>query len=191
MKKPERHLESQLGDLRVVNVMGRQYDLHTEVSIPSGSAMEEAVHDHVERYAKWKRIAAECRRAVETARDELTEWTGLRFMQFWEDCEKRERAEMQSSLHDEAEMAKDPFRAEARAKQRVKNGLTAMRWNRNFTDALIQSYVNNDKKITDLRTTLRDAKHALEISEAITDTLDHRMRCLSHLCAMHRDAGAK
>lgn len=188
MKKPERVLAAALGDLNRVTVLGREYDLAAEVSIPDGVPMEDLIDEHVELYAKWKRIAAEVRHAHAAARDELEEWRGLRFMQFWEECEKRERAEMQSSLHDEREMAEDPWRAGTRAKQRVKQGLTAMRWNRNFTDALITSYVNNDKRITELRTNLRDAKHTLEIVEAITDTLDHRMRCLSHLCALHRDA---
>ncbi len=187
MKTPESILAAMLGDRAQVKVLGVSYDLAAHVAIPAGADIEALLHEHVERFAGWRRLLTLCRRAVERAQDELDDHRALRFTQYWATCEETERQEMQDHLHDERELVDEPFQRKARAKARLAGGLTKARWNRNFTDALIHSYVNSDKQTVILKTTLRRAKHELETALAVKDSLEHRARCLSHLAAIHRD----
>lgn len=188
MRSPEKYLQMLLGDLRHVEIQGRQYDLYEEVSLPASEDMEALLVDQPVRYAAWRRIASACRRDVSEAHDALEEIKSLRFIHYWNHLEEKERAEMAHSVHDE-DAVKDEFNRRVTTRRRVRSGvpLSVGRWRRNFSDDYVWGYVRNDDDVAKARTAHRVAKEQLDLAETVVEALGHRARCLSHLCAIHRD----
>ncbi len=187
MKAPESMLQERIGELRTVKVLGKAYDLHQEVAIPRDADIEDLLYDNVERIAFWGRLVAKCRAETRKAEDALEEAKAFLFMQYYRAYEDSERAEMKQHLLDEKEMLEDPFKRRQKAADRVARGATAARWNRNFSDTLIQSLVNSHEKTVQLRADLRRARNQQDLSITMKDVLEHRSRCISHLAAIHRD----
>lgn len=192
--KPELLLERLLPDgMSVLSLFGRTYDLAEQVRIPADADFEELLYEHPERAAVWERLTARCHHEVRRAEDELTEQQAKYLTAVWANLEEQERAEMRGTLHDEHELASDPpsdpfqGKRKARAAARVANGMTTARWHRNFSDALVQAYVNRAEPVVAARKALRIARRDLEVARAVVDAMGHRSRCLSHLAALHRD----
>ncbi len=152
--------------------------------------IKDLLYDHAERVALWERVVGKLRRSVSKASEDLEEWRGLRFVQYWTQCEKGERDEMNGHLSDEDEVDKDPFHPGRKAKReayRIQKGVDAARWRRNFTDDFINSMVSSDAKVVTLKKNLRIAKYELDQALAVREALHHRQTCLNHLAALHRD----
>ena len=188
MIDPQKILSDLLGEATSITLLGREIDLLGEVVIPSETDLDDVLYGHPIRVAAWKRIAAKCRRKVDIARDELEQLRADRFRQYWKSLEEQERAEMLETLHDEDTEDRDTFRRKI-VTRRVTAGPPKVvpRWRRNFTDDLVWGYVNGDDAVITARATLRSTKNQLEIAEAVCTTLDHRARCISHLCARQRE----
>jgi hypothetical protein len=187
MREPGSILREMLGDAVKVTVLGKPYDLVDEVTIPPGD-LDATLYEHVERVMVWRRILVRCRHRQEQAHDTWKETEGLRFIHYYRELEHREREEMKSFLHDESEAEQDPFRRGRRAAKRVAAGVSASvgRWRRNFTDDLVWGHVRDDEVVSGLRSAWRTAKRECEVAQAVVDVLEHRMRCISHLCARDR-----
>lgn len=191
MKNPASTLKRLLGDrVTSVSILGETIDLLQEVAIPRDVPLEDLLYDHAERVALWERFTGVCRRKLQKLQDEMEEWKGRRFIQFWSANESSERAEMTANIHDEDELDKDQFSPGRRAKRtqsRVQSGYYTGRWRRNFTDDLIHGFVNSDEKIVTLKKELRSAQHDLDIALAMRKAMEARGMSLNHLCALHRD----
>lgn len=173
-----------------VKFLGREADAIAEVAIPPDADIHELLSEHHERVVLWGKARAKCQAVVRRLQDELDELRGLRFAQYWQAEENRERAEMKEHLHDEDETDKDPFHPGRRAKRaayRAQKGYDAGRWRRNFTDDLINSYVSSDEKVVAAKKALRQAQSELDQVTAVTEALRHRQTALNHLAAVHRD----
>lgn len=199
MKDPVAHLRDVLGPLGSVVILGVTVDLAAEVALPPRTEdMEDALYDNVERVMKWGRIVAECERVVARELSKVKELEGHYFVGYWERLEEVERAEMKAHLHDEDELDKDAqdaaageqgfqLRRRRRTAARVTSGPAAGRWRRNFSDELVRHHLKNDPVIITAYKTLRLAQHQLNLAKSVSETIDHRSRAISHLCAMHRD----
>lgn len=186
MKKPESYLRTLLGDETSVTVLDKEVDLLEVVAIPHGD-LEDVLYDHVERVAAWRTVSSRCRSIYNRAVDDHDNIKSARFVHYWGALEEKERQEMAVHLHEDVP-SEDPFKRRRWAKDRVAQGVqkTLGRWRRNFTDDLVWGYVNNDEAVALKRMHMRKAKKQLDIAEAIVETLEHRMRCISHLCARDR-----
>ena len=188
MKRPESIIQARFGDITEVEILGETVDLIEAVSIPEDIDIAVALAEHPERRALWARVVSEVKRRTERAKDDLEELRAVRFHQYWQTLEERERAEMVEQTFDEDE-ARDAFRRRKRVQARVSQGVKAVvgRWRRNFSDELVWSLVNSDDGIIAARKKLRVLKAQQEVAYGVLEALDQRMRCLSHLSALHRD----
>lgn len=198
MKEPGAVLREQLGGLDNVVIRGVTYVLSAEVAIDPKADMEELLLDNVERVAKWERLAATCRATVDRLEDELETERSMWTVQFWAALEKGERDEMQAKPHDETELEQDradaaagddgfKIRRSQRHAARVTMGVAAGRWRRNFSDDILRARVNSAPEMIRARQALREAKSQLHKANCVLRTIEHRSRCISHLCALHRD----
>jgi len=132
-------------------------------------------------------INSQAKAALEEAVEALDEKKTVRFTHYWKVLEEQERDEMASNLHEDTPSS-DPFKRKRWAKDRIAKGIptTVGRWRRNFTDDLVWGYVHNDDDVILARANRRRAKAQLDIVDGIVETLEHRMRCISHLCARER-----
>jgi hypothetical protein len=190
MKAPESYAAKMLGDLDNVEVNGQAVRISKLLRIPHGD-LEGTLYKHVEKVTAWKRILAHCHEALDDANEALEEIKRVRFVHYWQVLEEKERDEMARTLH-EADPSTDPFKRKRWVKDRIANGVPERigRWRRNFTDDLVWGYVHNDDDVILRRRARRDAKRQLEIAQGIVDALEHRMRCISHLCARDRTPSA-
>lgn len=182
-----------------VVVLGVTYDLASEVHLPQGGDVEALLYDNAERVTKWGRLVARCQASVDKARDELETAKAEFFVGVWDELERRERAELKEFLggdeDDAAEAAADKaagdrtfeFRSRAARARKVTGGPAACRWRRNFSDDLVHAQVNREPAIVTLKKALRVTKNQLAIAECVLNAVEHRSRCISHLCAIHRD----
>jgi hypothetical protein len=186
VKSPEFYLKRVLGaEMDRVSIAGYEYSLEEVVGIPRGD-LEETLYDHSGRVITWKRILSKLRDKLSRCNDDLEHLRRLRFIHYWNALEDKERAEMKNCMYDE-DPPTDPFRRKKHLAARVTHGVERMvRWRRNFTDELVHAYVHNDADVIEKKRLIRKLKREIGITEAIVDTLEHRMRCISHLCARHR-----
>lgn len=190
MKDPVAYLTKLLGeDGCVVTMAGKTVDLRDVVALRHRDDLEEVLAEHPERAAGWRRILAKCRKAWEQANDAYGELRRERFIHYYRHLEDIERKELADHYDDET-APRDDFRRKLRATTRVAAGVQGRlpRWRRNFTDDLVWGYVESDPDVVSARKRLRMAKNEIELALTVVDGLDHRMRCLSHLCAFHRDS---
>lgn len=176
-----------LGEGASVTLLGREIDLAKEVAIPRGEDLDTLLYDQPERKAAWDRIVAKCSRLVDKAADELDELKNDRFRQYWNTLEEKERQELVEKVFDETDA--DPFRRKQRVSERVTRGIPkeVPRWRRNFTDDLVWSYVHSDVAVVDAKRVLRVARNQLAVAQSVRSALEHKMRCISHLCARERN----
>lgn len=188
MRSPQKYLQAVLGDLKTIEVLGREIDLHAEVGIPDDEDMEAILADHPIRVAAWKRIVAKCRHLASDAHDHVEELKAERFLAYWAAKEEQEREELTAHGRDET-AERDTFNRPVRGRARINEGriISLGRWRRNFSDDYIWGCVRSDPKVVEARKQHRELKEQLELAEVVVDALEHRARCLSHLAAYHRD----
>ncbi len=191
MKTPQSVLERRLGKFRLLSVRNEEIDLLKEVSIPDAADLDQLLHDHVERNLTWKLLLVRARAKHESLKEELDELRSIRFHHYWHARELEEREELRQCLHDE-DAPRDAFRRQQATSRKVTHGNPrAMgRWRKNFSDDYIWACVGNDEVVLGKRSEVRDARERLDILAAVVDAMEHRMRCISHLCARDREPHA-
>jgi hypothetical protein len=189
MKSPQKYLQSLLGDLQEIEILGKPVNLHDEVGIPDGEDIQDVLADHPLRVVAWKRIVTKCRTLVAESHDALEQLKAENFLHYWRALEEKEREELQQHGRDE-DAPKDAFNRRIQGKARIAEGriVSLGRWRRNFSDDYVWGMVRSDDAVIDARRHHRELKDQLEIAVAICDSLEHRARCLSHLASYHRDA---
>lgn len=185
MKTPESFLSELLGDLRVVEVLGRKIDLHEMVEIDPADDLADVLRNHPLLAMTWERIKDKCAARLSRVRDDLGELKSNRFVQVYSVKEDEERKELERCAFDE-----DMFLPEDRRKamaQRIARGDKAPgRWRRNFSDALVNHFVGSDPEVHDAETQVRIAQSEYNLAESVVKVLEHRRWCLTHLVSLQR-----
>ncbi len=185
------YLVDRLGeDNLTLIIRGVEYDLRREVAIPrAGDAdLDDVLYDHVERKAAWEMIVAHATQDHIAATEAFEEAKQVGYGQVWNTFESQERKELEECLLDEDEVEKDMFRRRKAVQDRLASGpKVKVRWRRNFTDERVWSWVHQLDEVSAARKKLATAKATLDMARVVLNTLDHRMRCLSHICARDRD----
>lgn len=178
-------------DMRSIRVLGVDHDLRELVRIPRASEadLDDVLHDHVERTMTWKKILALLKNEANDASDALDTQKNKLFNAYYLNLENSEREELARCVHDEESIQRDEWRRIKHVRDRMSSTperMVKVRWRRNFTDDRVWSLVRSDDTYVEHLTALRKARRKVSVVEAVVDALEHRMRCLSHLCARAR-----
>lgn len=188
MKTPEAYLRDLLGDLGLVTILDRETDLADVVAISGTEDLADLLREHPTRTMAWSRIRDKCAARLGKVKATYEEIRAQRFVSYYTVHEDQERKELEDCVYDE-----DMFLPEDRRKalaDRMARGVKALgRWRRNFSDALIHSFVNSDAAVVDADIAVRQAQAQLNLAESIVKALDHRRWCLTHLVTLQRDIG--
>lgn len=173
-----------LGGLNRVTVLGKVHCVVDVVGIPQFSDDEELesilLHQPI-LFASWRRILARAKAKLQKAQDQCDETKHRLFRVFWDALADQEKKDRECKINgDETTQQR-----RSRTKYEIANGKAYYR--RDFSDERVWGFVYSDSAMIDARKQVRRARAEVEVTEAILAGIDHRMRCLTHLAALHRD----
>jgi hypothetical protein len=179
-----RSLEKILGKLDTITVLGQTYRVTEVVAVPAydtNEELEEILLRQPVLFASWRRILARCKARYARATDECEETRCRLFRVYWDALAEREKKEREGAING------DETQPQRRSRVKAEIATGRVFYRRDFTDERVWGFVHSDKQMLESRKTVRQAKAEVEVTEAVLAGLDHRMRCLTHLAALHRD----
>lgn len=176
--------ENLLGRLDEILVLGKSYKVSEIVSVPSFETDEDLetilLHQPI-LFASWRRLLARCKARHSKVLDECEKTRHHLFRVYWDALSSQEKREREGAVNGDETLTQ----RRGRVKAEIATGRVFYR--RDFTDERVWGFVHCDKQMLRARKLVRQAKAEVEVTEAVLAGLDHRMRCLTHLAALHRD----